>query len=53
MLKNIKSTYFIKILFLYLEENLKLKMIKYNKTLQNNIDISIINYKFFAGKYII
>ena len=28
-------------------------MAKYNKNLQKKIDISIINYKFFSGKYII
>ena len=53
MLKNIKSLYFIKISFLYLDEKKKLQIIKYNKTLQKNLNISIINYKLFTGKYII
>ena len=53
MLKNIKSSYFQSILFSYIDERQKLKVIKYNKSLQNNINISIINYKFFTGKYII
>jgi len=53
MLKKIKSTYFIKNLFLYVLEKKKLKLVKYNKSLQKNIDISIINFKFFSGKYII
>ena len=53
MLQNIKSSFFIKILFLCIDEKQKLKLIRYNKNLQKNIDISIINYKFFTGKYII
>ena len=53
MLKSIKSTYFTKILFLYLEEKQKLKLVKYNKSLQKIFDINIINYKYFSRKYII
>jgi len=53
MLKNIKSTYFIKKLFNYLDEKKKLKIVKCNKDLQNNIDINIINYKYFSERYII
>ena len=53
MLKNIKSSYFENILFSFIDENQKLKIIKCNKSLQNDINISIINYKFFTGKYII
>ena len=36
-----------------MDEKQKLKIIKYNKSLQKNININIINYKFFTGKYII
>ena len=53
MLKNIKSSYFNAKIFSYIEERQKLKIIKYNKNLQKNMNISIINYKFFSGKYII
>ena len=53
MLENIKSIYFIKIIFSLLEEEIKLKIVKYNKSLQNIININIINYKLFKGKYII
>ena len=53
MLKNIKSTYFIKLLFSYVNEKQKLKIVKFNKKLQNIINMSIINYKFFTGKYLI
>ena len=51
MLKNIKSTYFIKLLFRYVDEKQKLKIVKYNKNIQKNINISLINYKFYSGKY--
>jgi len=53
MLKNIKSIYFIQILFSHVYEGQKLKILKYNISLQKNIDISIINYKHFKGKYLI
>ena len=30
-----------------------MNILKYNKNLQNKIDINLINYKFFSRKYII
>ena len=53
MLKNIKSLYFIKLIYIYVDEKQKLKIVKCNKSFKKNIGISIINYKFFTGKYII
>ena len=53
LLGNIKSIYFSRILFSHLDEKIKLKVIKYNKKLQNDIDIKLINYKFYSRKYII
>jgi len=53
MLQNIKSSYFIKLIYTFVEEAQKLKLIRYNKSIQKNLDISIINYKFFKGRYII
>ena len=52
MLENIKSSFFIKIIFSFLNENIKLNLVKYNNNLQNKIDINLINYKIFSGKYI-
>ena len=52
MLNNIKSSYFINKIFSNVNEEQKLTLIKYNIKLQNIINISIINYKFFKGKYI-
>ena len=53
MLDNIKSSYFSKIIFSFIDEKIKLKILKYNKKMQNNIGINLINYKFFSKKYII
>ena len=52
MLKNVKASYFLRVLFSYMDEKQKLEFIKYNKSLQENINISLINYKYFSGKYI-
>jgi len=53
MLESIKSSYFTKIVFSYVDEKQKLKLVKYNKSLQKKIDISINNYMHFLGIYII
>ena len=41
------------LLFSFIDEGQKLKLIKYNKNFQKTLDKSIINYKLFQGKYII
>jgi len=53
MLGNIKSSFFTRILFLYLDEHRKLELIKYNKYYQNDLGISIINYINFTGNHIL
>ena len=53
MLENIKSLFFLKLFFTYFESIKKLKIIKYNKKIQCLLDINIINYKIFSGRYII
>ena len=53
MLERIKSRFFAKILFSYLDEKKKLKLVRYNKSLQKNLAISINNYLHFNGRYII
>ena len=53
MLDNIKSTYFTKIIFCILDEGRKLDIIKYNKRMQNNMNINLIDYKIYSGRYIL
>ena len=53
MLNNVKSIYFIRMLFTYFPEKKKLELVKYNKNLQSLFNINIINYKFLSGKIII
>ena len=35
------------------KEGRKLKIIKYNKSMQNMLNVKLINYKYFSGRYII
>ena len=53
MLNKFKSSYFIRIILLHLDQATKLKLVKYNKTYQKCLNINIINYKNFKGRYII
>ena len=52
-LKNIKSKYMMIFIFTFLDEKRKLEIIKYNKNMQNLLDIKMINYKFYKGRHII
>ena len=53
MLHNINSTYILKIIFSYQIEKNKFKFIKYSKSLKNKLDINLIDYRRFSGRYII
>ena len=53
MLDNVKLSYFLKLIFSCFDEKKKLQLIKYNKSLKNEIDITILNYKLFSKRYII
>ena len=53
MFDNIKSLYIKKKIFEYLYDEIQLKLIKYNKSLQNQLNINLDNYKIFSGRYII
>ena len=53
MLENMKSIYFLKMVFSYLDDKRKLELIKYNKAFQNKLNINIIYYKLFSRKYLI
>ena len=53
MLEDIRSSYIAQIIFSKIIEEKKLKMVRFNKTLQKKLNINLINYKIFGGKYII
>ena len=52
MIQKINPSFFTKLLFSYIDQKQKLKLVKCNKRLQESIDISIFNYRFISGKYI-
>ena len=47
-IKNIKSKFILKKIFGYLEDNIYLKLIKYNKKLQNKLEKDITDYKDYS-----
>ena len=49
----INSDYFWIVVFSNINEDRKLKIIQYNKRLQNLLKINIMNYRIFSGKYIV
>ena len=49
--KNLKSDYFLKILFNNLMKKKKLDIIKYNKNIKNRININIKDYKEYSEIY--
>ena len=51
MLLSIKSIFFINKIFTIIKGRIKLKLIKYNRFIQNEININLLNYKLFTGKY--
>ena len=53
MLENVKSSYILEIIMSHISEEKKLKLVIYNKTLQNRINIKLINYKLLSDKYIV
>ena len=52
MLEQINSAYMLKIILNYMDKRQILKLIKYNKLLQNKIEVNLIDYHFFSHKII-
>ena len=50
-INNIKSIYFIKLLLDNLQKKKYLEIIKYNKNLQNRININVVNYQEYSELY--
>ena len=53
MLEKIKSKYLIPNIFSFVNKIRKCELVKYNKNLQNNFNINLIDYKNLSEKYII
>ena len=53
MLEDIKSQYLIQNIFSFVNQTRIFELVKYNKNLQNNFNINLIDYKNLSGKYII
>ena len=50
LIRKVKSKYIIENIFSFLEEKIELKMIIYNKNIQNLLGINIDNYKIINRK---
>ena len=53
MLENIKSSFILKNIFSFMEEKTKLIILRYNKTIQKKLNITIFDYKELSPTYII
>ena len=53
MINEIRSSFFKRIIFSFLPTAKKLKIIKYNKKMQNLLEINIVDFMSFSGKYIV
>ena len=50
---SINSSNLFKEIFSFLNEKVKLDLVRYNKRIQKKLDITLINYINFSGKYVI
>ena len=53
MIKKIRASFIVKTIFQYLIDERKFKLIIYNKGIKKILNIDILDYKRFSGKYII
>ena len=52
-MKKIKGTFFVQMLFTHIKEKIKLNLIKYNKSFQDVIKVSLLDFKRLSGRNII
>ena len=52
-MEGIKSNFIIQNIFSFASQRRKFRLVKYNKNLQNKLDINLIDYKNLSGKYIV
>ena len=53
MLKKIKASFFLKLLFFHISEGHKLKVARHSKYLQKILDRRLIHYKLFSERYLV
>ena len=53
MLQKIKTQYFIPVIFSFIDDGCKLRIVRYNKNIQKIIDVSLMDYKRYSDSYII
>ena len=51
IIENIKSDYFLQKLYDVMPKKKKLEIVKYNKTIQNRINLSVKNYKEYSETF--
>ena len=52
LIKNVKSSFILNIIFSFLDISIKLQIIKYNKSHQKKLNIDIVDYIELSGRYI-
>ena len=52
-MENLESKYIIQNIFSFMNVKKKFKLVKYNKSLKNKLDINLEDYKKLSGRYII
>ena len=53
MLENVKSRYILEIIFSNINDGIKLNLIKFNKKIKLKLDINLLHYKLYSGRYFI
>ena len=53
MLEKIRSIFFIQLVFSNIKEKIKLEISKYNKKIQNILNLDILTYREFSGRHMI
>ena len=53
MLDYVKSKYILKIIFFFINDAKELNLVKYNNKIKDRLNIDLINYIYFSGKYFI
>ena len=52
-MENVESKYILQNIFAFMDNKRKFKIVKYNKSLKNKLNLNLEDYKKLSGKYII